>query len=143
MSEIVHKYSAGGVIINGGKILVISSALRNSVGLPKGKLDEGESPELAAIREVKEETGYDVEIIEKLDDYTFEHDWTDGKPRVKTVTYYLMRLLNDLPPQPNLQEGEDFEVKWVSADEALELLTYDDSKDAVRLAVKRSELVSK
>ena len=140
MKDIVYKHSSGGVIISEGKILTISSVLRNSVSLPKGTIDEGESPEQAATREVKEETGYDVEIVEKLRDYTYEFDWTDGKHHVKTVSYYLMKLSNTLPPVPNLQPGEDFENAWLDVSDALERLTYDEAKDAVRLAVKAWQL---
>lgn len=135
MNEIVHNYSAGGVVINDDKVLLISSALRDMTGLPKGAIDEGESPELTAIREVKEETGYDAEIVRKLDEYTYEFDWTDGKHHIKTVTYYLMRLSNDLPPKANLQAGEDFTVQWVSFDEAERMLTFDEARSALKLAL--------
>lgn len=124
-----------------GKVLTVSSASRNSVGLPKGTIDEGESSEQTAVREVKEETGYDVEIIEKLRDYTFEFDWTDGKHHVKTISYYLMKLSNDLPPAQNLQPGEDFEIKWLNSLDAMKLFTYDESKDALELALKSSKFV--
>jgi len=136
MKEIVHKFSAGGVVVRNGKVLVITSVSRNSVGFPKGGIDKGEAPERAAVREVKEETGYDVKIIKKLSDYTYEFDWTDGNRHLKTVRYYLMELTNDNPPQPNLQPGEDFETKWITPSEALALLTYDESKDALRLALE-------
>jgi len=45
-----------------------------------------------------------------------------------------MKLSNDLDPTPQLQPGEDFEVKWLSASDALRSFTYDDAKDAVKLA---------
>lgn len=122
-------------MLNKGKVLTISSVSRNSIGLPKGTIDEGEAPEATAVREVKEETGYDVEIIEKIGDYTFEFDWTDGSHRIKTVTYYLMRLANDLAPQQNLQPGEDFEVQWMNFDEADTLFTYDEARDALKIAL--------
>ncbi len=137
IKDVVYKYSAGGVVIKEGKVLVISSKLRNSIGLPKGQIDQGESVEQAAVREVKEETGYDVTIIEKLNDYTFEFDWTDGSHRVKTVTFFLMELANDLPPVPDLQPGEDFEVQWLKIDEALAVFTYQETSEALRLAVHK------
>ncbi len=134
MNETVYKHSAGGVVLNDGKVLVISSEIRGSTSLPKGKLDEGESPESAAIREVKEETGYDVEIVKKLGDQTYEFDKNDTHI-VKTVTYYSMCLANDLPPQQNLQDGEDFEVKWVDVAEAPQLFSFDDARDALAIAL--------
>lgn len=139
MGDAAHKYSAGGVVLHNGKVLVIGSAIRNSVGLPKGHIDEGESLEQTAAREVKEETGYDVEVVGKLAEYTYEFDWTDGKHYIKTVTYFSMKLANDLPPVQNLQPGEDFEVRWLDTEEALQAFTYNEAKDALRLALKTTE----
>ena len=141
-SDVIYKYSAGGVVLDGNKVLVISSELRNSVGLPKGKIDKGETPEATAVREVKEETGYDVEIVDTIGDYTFEFDWTDGKHHIKTVKYYVMKLANNHAPEPNLQPGEDFEVKWLESEEALEQFTYDEAKDALRVALKSTRPIS-
>lgn len=140
MNNIVYKHSSGGVVINKGKVLVISSASRNSIGLPKGTIDDGETPEQAAVREVKEETGYDVEIIQKLNDYTYEFDWEDGTHCVKTVTYYFMKLSNNLEPMPNLQPGEDFESKWVMPSDAFGMFTFSEAKDALKLALNSSKL---
>lgn len=47
-----------------------------------------------------------------------------------------MRLASDLPPKANLQPGEDFQVNWLDASEAIESFTYDDPKDAVRQALR-------
>ena len=129
--RIVYKHSAGGVVIHNGKIVTIHSDIRGSVSLPKGTIDPGESPETAAVREVKEETGYDVEIMEKIGDYTFEFDWKDGARHIKTVSYYLMKRANDEPPQQSLQEGEDFVVNWLDEAAALRSLTFDEARDAV------------
>ena len=129
--------SAGGVIIRGEEVLLIRSDIRNSYGFPKGTLDPGETKDVAALREVKEETGYNVEIVEFLDESTFEFD-DKGEHFEKTVTYYLMRLTDDEEPRPDLQPGEDFVNLWVSVERAYELLTFDDAKQILRLAVKAS-----
>ena len=97
-----------------------------------------ETKEITAIREVKEETGYNVGIMSFLDDSTFEFDHTDGTHYLKTVTYYLLRLLDDTDPQPNLQPGEDFENMWVSFNQAHNLLTFDDAKEVLHLAIAAS-----
>lgn len=133
--QLTLKHSAGGVVIRDNKVLTIFSASRNSLSLPKGGIDENESLEQAACREVKEETGYDVTITRKLANYTYEYDWTDGTRHRKTVTYYFMELSNDSLPVPSLQDGEDFEVRWLPIDDAIEEFTYDEAKDAVRRAV--------
>lgn len=126
------------MVLNKGRVLTISSEIRNSIGLPKGGIDEGETPEVAAVREVKEETGYDVEIIRKLDDFTFEFDWNDGKHHIKKVTYFLMRLSNSLPPIQKLQPGEDFKVEWINVNDAMQKFTYDEGREALSLALKSS-----
>jgi len=131
----LHTPSAGGVIIKDGNVLLIYSASRNSYAFPKGTIDDGETKEFTAIREVKEETGYSVEIVHFIGDYTFEFEAQDGTRFRKTVTYYLMNLINDEEPVPNLQEGEDFVNIWAPIDNASELLTFDDSKEVLELAI--------
>jgi len=137
----LHTSSAGGVVIRNNEVLLIYSASRNSYAFPKGTIDKGETKDVTAIREVKEETGYTVEILESLGDYTFDFDWEDGNRYRKTVTYYLMSLANDNEPRSDLQKGEDFVNKWTSFEKAHELLTFDDSKIVLDLAIKSSKLV--
>lgn len=137
----LHTPSAGGVIIRNNEVLLIYSASRNSYSFPKGTIDVGETKDTTAIREVKEETGYNVEIVDFLGDYTFEFEWRDGICYRKTVTYYLMALINNKDPEPNLQEGEDFVNRWTPVDIAHELLTFDDSKEILAQALKNAKLV--
>jgi len=131
----LHTPSAGGVIIHNNEVLLIYSQSRNSYAFPKGTMDDGETKDITAIREVKEETGYAVEIIDFLSDTTFEFDWKDGNRYRKTVTYYLMNLADDEVPRPDLQEGEDFENVWVPLNEASDILTFDDAKEILELAI--------
>lgn len=142
MQEVAHKYAAGGVVIHDGKVLTISSALRDSVSLPKGHIERDESPEATAVREVKEETGYDAAIVGKAGTYTYEFDWTDGNHYIKTVTYYAMELTNDDTPQSNLQEGEDFEVHWLDVDQAMKLFTFDEARDALKRTIEQYPLTN-
>ncbi len=136
-----HRQSAGGVIIHDNQVLLIYSPSRNSYGFPKGTIDKGETKEVAALREVKEETGYNTEILDFLGEYTFDFDWKDGNRYRKTVSYYLMGLSDTEEPQADLQEGEDFINLWLPIEEAENTLTYDDAKEVLRLAVKSPELV--
>ena len=129
-----HKSSAGGVIIKNGSVLLIKSEIRNSYSFPKGTIDPGETKEIAALREVKEETGYNTKIIAALDTLSFEFTNKEGELLHKTVTYYRMQLTDDKDPEPNLQPGEDFVNVWVPIDEAYQLLTYDDAKQVLKLA---------
>jgi 8-oxo-dGTP pyrophosphatase MutT (NUDIX family) len=137
----LHTPSAGGVVIKDNEVLLIYSALKNTYAFPKGTIDQGETKDVTAVREVKEETGYSVEILDFLGDFTFNFDWKDGIRYRKTVSYYLMELANDEEPELNLQEGEDFVNIWTSIEKAYELLTFDDSKEILKLALRSSKLV--
>jgi 8-oxo-dGTP diphosphatase len=84
---------------------------------PKGKLDRGESFESAAVREVAEETGLVCELGEELPSTTY----LDGKRRRKLVRYWAMRPVEVAPWSPNDEiDGR----RWVSLDDAADLLTY-------------------
>jgi len=139
----IHTPSAGGVVIHDDKVLVIYSEKRQTYEFPKGTIDEGESKEAAALREVKEETGYEAEIVESLGDITYEFNSKDGIHYQKTVTYFLMKPLSTKNPQPNLQKGEDFTASWMPIDEALNTLTYEDTKELLKEGVKRCAYITK
>ncbi len=127
MKTVLHTTAAGGVIIDRDKVLVISSENRAAIGFPKGAIEKSESIEAAAIREIKEETGYNVVILEGLGTSTYEFDWKDGNRYRKTEHNFLMELSDDVEPVPDLQPGEDFENMWLSFDEARQRLTYKES----------------
>jgi len=60
---------AATIIVQDGKILLVresASWMHGCWDWPQGSLEEGETPEDAAIREAKEETGYDIRILEKV-----------------------------------------------------------------------------
>ena len=137
MTLFMHTPSAGGVVMHNGKILVITSAIRGSVDLPKGTIEDGESINDTAIREVEEETGYRVTIKGDLGSTTYDYFSADhDKAYRKTVSYFLMELADDLEPVKNLQDGEDFENEWLTPNEAIERLTYSDTKDFIRRALE-------
>ncbi len=81
--------SYGGVAVRGDEVLVIVPRGRRRVlGLPKGGMNPGETPEQTAAREVREETGVTVTVGERLGqvDYTYRRG---GRPIAKTVHFYL------------------------------------------------------
>ncbi len=137
MTLYMHTPSAGGVVIHEGKILVITSARRNSVDLPKGTIELHESINETALREVEEETGYRVRIKEDLGSITYDYTGHKGKNYRKTVSYFLMELADLDEPIKNLQDGEDFENEWLSPEEALSRLTYADTRAILTSAIER------
>jgi 8-oxo-dGTP diphosphatase len=85
--------------------------------LPKGKLDEGESFEDAAVREVEEEIGIRPRLSDELPPATY----TDHKGRSKLVRYWLMEVEEDRGFVPG---DEVDEIKWCSPGEAARCVTY-------------------
>src|SRR4051794_33079062 len=126
--------AAGGVLVardgeGQTKVAVIHRPKYMDWSLPKGKLEEGESWQEAALREVKEETGYRARPSEELDQVSY----LDRKSRRKLVRYWLMEPL-DGQFEPH---GEVDELRWVTEEEADRLLTYDHDKAIVHEALRR------
>ncbi|HEY2436616.1 MAG TPA: NUDIX hydrolase [Solirubrobacteraceae bacterium] len=132
-------FSAGGVVLRGGLLAVVVPVKRSFsgqrvLGLPKGHPKEGESPEAAATREVREETGLNAKLVEKLGDvyYSFVRA---GRRRDKRVTFYLFEYESgDLRDHDH--EIED--ARWIPADEAVRTLTYSGEREMVERALSRS-----
>jgi 8-oxo-dGTP diphosphatase len=94
--------------------------------LPKGKLDRGESFEDAAEREVKEEVGATCQVGDELPPTTYR----DHKGRLKLVRYWLMEAL-EVDFEPN---DEVDQLRWVTVQDALSLLTYERDRALVEHA---------
>jgi 8-oxo-dGTP pyrophosphatase MutT (NUDIX family) len=126
----ILEFSAGGVVVDDhGRILLIRARdLRNRAvwTLPKGALAAGESNEEAALREVREETGYRCEVVRELPAVTYWFQ-RDGRRVRKTVHWYLMRPLEKVGDH----DHEVDEVRWVDRDEALTRLRYDSDRKLV------------
>jgi len=86
---------------------------------PKGRLDAGETPAQAAVREVMEETGWCCRIEADLSttEYWFQRE---GRRFRKTVVWFKMVPLE----RGGVPDGEVEEVEWVEREEALRRLTY-------------------
>jgi mutator protein MutT len=130
----VDEVSAGGLVIDstGTKGLLIArrdqrDQSRLIWSLPKGHIEEGETPEIAAIREVAEETGITSEISRSLGVIDF---WfmASGKRIHKTVHHYLFREVSG-ELQPQVSEVDD--VAWVPLEEVVDRLAYPDEKKLI------------
>ncbi len=136
MNKNRHRHSAGGIVINDDKVLTIEWLTKDSIEFPKGTLEPGETSEAAALREVREETGYDVSIFAALPQISYEFDLADGKHYHKVVDFYVMKLANSNEASPDREATETFENLWLSFDDALALLTFDDSKELLKRAIE-------
>ncbi len=108
------------MVVRGGEVLVVHRPRYDDWSLPKGKLDDGESFEQCALREVLEETGYACVLGEPIGTSRYE---SRGRP--KEVHWFVMEPTGD----PTALDGEVDEVRWVPPAEALRLLTYDRDRE--------------
>jgi 8-oxo-dGTP pyrophosphatase MutT (NUDIX family) len=132
-SDVTRYSAAGGIVFSENRVLVLNRPSRGEVRLPKGHVEPGENPETTALREVREESGYeDLEIIADLGIQVVEFD-TDEQHVVRTEHYYLMALGHDVTSERG--EGErQFEPVWYTWDRALEVLSFEAEREWVRRA---------
>ena len=96
----------GGIIIENNKVLLVYEKNRNFWGFPKGHMEKGENEIETALREVKEEVGLDVEIIDKEKRYILNYIIRDEID--KTTVLYLAIPKNK---EIVMQESEIEKVK--------------------------------
>jgi 8-oxo-dGTP pyrophosphatase MutT (NUDIX family) len=136
-----REFSAGGVLVRRLRRRWMLAAIRPGGrpdglwALPKGRVDEGESPEQAALREVTEETGARGRSLGKLGDVRYVYTW-DGERIFKIVSFYLVRYesgrLGELPEE---FRHEVAAVRWLPLDEAPRLLAYGGERDMAKKAI--------
>ena len=134
----IHQHSAGGVAVRqlGGRneIAIIRTTEEGRWQLPKGIIDPGESPEQAALREVREEAGITCELIEPIEtiEYWFVASYDGPKKRYhKKVSFFLMKFVSgDVADH----DHEVTEARWVELGEALAMLSFRNEKDVVERA---------
>jgi len=91
---------------------------------PKGKLVEGEAEADAALREVKEETGYECELGREIGAI----EYLDPNARRKVVRYWAMQVVSG-----EFAENDEVDaIRWLSIDDALNALSYDRDRALLR-----------
>ncbi len=139
-----NEFSSGGIVLRQSQdkftkdtweFLLIENSRMNRPGetwwgFPKGHLEEGESNEEAAVREVEEETGIKAEIIEKIGNSKYV--LTKNEEKIfKVVTIFLMKYLEG---ETKAQIEEVSDVIWLPYEEALKKLSYPKDKDLLKKA---------
>lgn len=135
-----EEVSAGGVVVHRGDprggngvgraasghvVLLIRDSYRNW-GFPKGHVEDGESPETAALREVAEETGLRaLRILSPIDTIDW-HFRFRGRPVHKTCHFFLMET-DTTDTSPQLAEGISA-CRWESLADAAALVSYENAR---------------
>ena len=114
----------------------------NIWALPKGKIDPGESAAEAAVREVREETGVEGQLVEKLGDvrYTYIATWEPAKGEriFKIVSFFLLQAgAGRIGEIDEAMRVEVDEARWLPLDEAPKLLTHKGERAMVAKAIER------
>ena len=110
------------------ELLLIKHVVGGHWSFPKGHVEPGETEEQTALREIKEETGIDVELntsFREVVSYSPKRDTT------KDVIYFLGKAKTF---QYTPQEEEIAQIKWVEINLAHSFLTYDNDKQLVHKA---------
>ena len=134
-------FSAGGVVFRGEdqnrEVLLCGRSGDGLWCLPKGTPERGESMEQTALREVREETGVEVEPQGIVGDirYWFSRP-QEGVRYYKTVRHYLFRPIGG---DISLHDHEFDDVRWFPVEEALGMLTYRNEGRILRQAIEMAE----
>jgi 8-oxo-dGTP pyrophosphatase MutT (NUDIX family) len=140
-----REFSAGGVLVRKIRGQQMVAAIRPGGregiwALPKGRIDEGESAAETAVREVREETGVEGRLVEKLGDvrYVYTARWAGGERIFKVVSFFLLRAgrgrIGDIDDAMRIEVAE---ARWLPLDEAPRLLTYGGEREMAAKALEK------
>ena len=132
----IDVWSAGGVVVrknnNQTEVLICERFSENLIALPKGKPNEGEYEEATAIREVREETGINANIKNKIKDIFYSFESPNGIIN-KKVSFFLMEKIDG---EISNHDDEFDKVYWEKWDSALNKLSYQGEKDVLEKAIE-------
>ena len=119
--------AAGGLVVRDGRVLVVHRPKYDDWAFPKGKLEDGETWEQAAVREVEEETS----LVCELGAYVGSTRYPLGEG-LKEVRYFRMTATGEATPQNEIDE-----LRWIAPAEAAELLSYEYDRELLYDATSR------
>lgn len=116
---------AGGLIIRDGKMLLVSSNNMDFV-IPKGHVENGETIEECAIREIREETGFETKIVKEMPYIEYVNPSINQPIRLQ---YFIFEIIGG---GEAAEEGSF--LKWFDLKDALRANPYDNEKTIIRKA---------
>jgi 8-oxo-dGTP pyrophosphatase MutT (NUDIX family) len=135
---LLREFSAGGLVVRQmrGRPYIAGVRLKGGrvLALPKGHIEPGESGAEAAVREVREETGIDSRLVEKIDDIKYWYT-RDGARVLKVVSFFLLAYRSGSVRDYQREEVEAAE--WVPLEDAPERLSYKGEKEMARAALSK------
>jgi 8-oxo-dGTP pyrophosphatase MutT (NUDIX family) len=102
--------------------------------LPKGMVDPGETTEVTAKREVREEGGVDSEMVAPLEVIEYWYYITHNNLRTRIHKFVHFYLLEYRSGDPADHDHEVNEARWVEINKALEMVRFESEKRVLRLA---------
>ena len=116
------------------EVVIVAVGGQNRWQLPKGLVEKDETPEIAAVREAREEGGIDSEVVEHIETVEYWYAGLDGGERVrfhKRVHFFLLRYLSG---DTSNHDWEVSEARWVPIDDAKNQLAFDNERRVVERA---------
>ena len=137
-----EQFSAGGVVYRktGDKteVIILTRGEGKIFCLPKGKIEKPETPQQAALREIREETGLTGTIEKDLGKINYRFYSEEGDTRVqKTVYFYLVKYESGSTVDHDT-DAED--VRWLPVEEALKIMSYPSERQMVEKAKNEDRL---
>jgi 8-oxo-dGTP pyrophosphatase MutT (NUDIX family) len=133
-----EQVSAGGVVFRRDDgsvdIVIVAVGGNNRWQLPKGLVEKDEKPEIAAVREAREEGGTDSEVVEHIETVEYWYAGLDKGERVrfhKRVHFYLLRYLSG---DTSNHDWEVNEARWVPIGDASSQLAFVNERRVVERA---------
>jgi 8-oxo-dGTP pyrophosphatase MutT (NUDIX family) len=135
---LLREFSAGGLVVRrmrgGPYIAAVRVKDGRVLALPKGHIEPGESGAETAVREVREETGVEGTLVEKLDDIRYWYT-RDGARVLKVVSFFLLRYRSG--SVRDFQREEVDGAEWVPLEDAPQRLAYSGEKKMARAALSK------